>query len=254
MRAVIGFATKIVFYVFVCVVLLWTCSLTLELLTQVLPGDDITPFFGLALFDGGALAWLLVFIFLAQGLGQRALSLLMMALDLLGVALMSGADLFLSGQEFTAVPAGLGSIVVWCVGIWTLANVASIYAYHILEPETSQSIELRTEADKLRAESLSQARERLSSKSVVIGSHLADRLEQQVMLELRLLGDGVLDGEALEPAALLTTKSRSSGKRSPGLLERLQSVLERQEPSEVRTYASESAAIKLEPEPKTKKE
>lgn len=55
LNATIG---KIIFYVFVLAVFGWTASLTLAEMRAILPNDPITPFFALALFDGGALAGL----------------------------------------------------------------------------------------------------------------------------------------------------------------------------------------------------
>ena len=70
MRDVLKTASKILFYALALVVLLWTAGLTLDLAVQLLPGESLMPFFILALFDGGALAWCLVFLFQAQGLAQ----------------------------------------------------------------------------------------------------------------------------------------------------------------------------------------
>ena len=50
---------KIIFYLFVVAVFAWTASLTLGEMKQILPNDPITPYFALALFDIGAIAWLM---------------------------------------------------------------------------------------------------------------------------------------------------------------------------------------------------
>lgn len=181
-------------YVFAIVVILWTASLTLSLVSRLLPGDDITPFFALALFDGGALVWLVVFIVKAQGLMQRATALIMTTLDLLGVGFMSFAELYLGGQTFAEVPPELGKLVIWGVGIYTMLNVVAIYAFHITDPAVSQEIEIRTEQDKIQSEAMEQARARLQARSISLGNRLADRLERQAMYNLRLT-----DGEPAGP-------------------------------------------------------
>ena len=84
---------KILFYVFIVAVFAWTASLTLAMVRIILPNDPITPYFALALFDGGALTWLMAFIGHAKGLIQRAIAVLSLVLDLAGVvALSAGRD------------------------------------------------------------------------------------------------------------------------------------------------------------------
>ncbi len=56
MKQVSATIGKIVFYIFVLAVAAWTASLTLGEMRAILPNDPITPYFALALFDGGALA------------------------------------------------------------------------------------------------------------------------------------------------------------------------------------------------------
>ena len=189
MKDVLRYVTIGAFYVLALVLVVWSGSLTLELMSKVLPGDEITKFFALALFDGGALTWLLVFLFFAQGLPQRAVSLAVMALDLLGVFGMVLADLLLSGQQLASIPDNLGSLVVYGVSIMTAVNVAAVYIFHIGEPGNMANIELRTEQDKLQSEALTQARARLQSKAASLGARLADRLESEALYNLRLLDD-----------------------------------------------------------------
>ena len=75
---------KIVFYLFVLAVAAWTASLTLSEMKAILPNDPLTPYFALALFDGGALAWLMAWLGHARGLMQRSISVIMLVLDLSG--------------------------------------------------------------------------------------------------------------------------------------------------------------------------
>lgn len=186
MKDVLKVVGNILLYMFAIVVILWTASLTLSLVSRLLPGDDITPYFALALFDGGALVWLIVFIAKAQGLMQRAIALIMTMLDLLGVGFMSFAELYLGGQTFAEVPPELGKLVIWGVGIYTMLNVLAVYAFHITDPTVSAEIEIQTEQDKIEAEAMEQARARLQASSIRLGNRLADRLERQALYNLRL--------------------------------------------------------------------
>lgn len=186
MRDVLKTASKYLFYVLAGVILLWTASLTLEVATKLLPGDRLTPFFMLALFDAGALAWALVFLFQAEGLPQRAISLLLMMADLIGVIGMSIAALFLSGQELTQIPPGLGTLIVWAVGIWTAINVAAIYAYHIADPEEMQEIRLRSLQDRVTDEAIRQVEAEVHVQATELAAGIAAGMKADVMARLRL--------------------------------------------------------------------
>ncbi len=196
MRDVLSVAAKILFYVLALVVIAWTASLTIELVSRLLPGDTITPFFALALFDGGALVWALVFLFMAQGLSQRAISLILMLLDLAGVIGMSIAELFLGGQQMAAIPQGLGQLVVWGVGLWTAINVIAVYAFHIVDPSQMTEIEVRSMQDRVQAEALSQVKASIHERSTVLAGVIARRIETDVLARMHLLDVPVIDAEA----------------------------------------------------------
>jgi len=185
MKHVIGFASKIVFYVFLVLVGFWTCSLTVSFVGRVLPGGQVEPYLALAVFDGGALTWLLVFLGHAKGLGQRAIALLMLVMDLLGVGVMCIAELFLGGQNFTTAPENLGMIAVWVIGIWTFVNLAAGYAIHVLSPSAHEEITKGVALDRVRESGLRQ----LEAKLEVLGAELADEMGSDLLQEaLRDLG------------------------------------------------------------------
>ena len=216
MKDVLKVVGNILLYVFAIVVILWTASLSLSLVRRLIPGDDITPYFALALFDGGALVWLIVFIGKAEGLMQRALSLLTMALDLLGVGFMSFAELYLGGQTFVEIPPELGKMVIWAVGGYTILNVVVIYLFHISSPAVAQEIELRTVQDKIFSEGMDQARSRLQANTRQLGDRISNRLTDKVLYGLHLLDPEaeeqmVIDGKLKEPARQDITPKRSGG-------------------------------------------
>ena len=186
MRDVLKTVSKILFYALATAMLIWTAGLTLGLATQLLPGDSLMPFFILAVFDAGALTWALMFLFQAQGLAQRAISLLLMILDLIGVISMSIAALFLSGQALTAIPQGLGTLVVWMVGIWTALNVAAIYAYHIADPEEMQEIRLRSLQDRVTDEAIRQVEAEVHVQATELAAGIAATMKADVLARLRL--------------------------------------------------------------------
>ncbi len=177
---------KIMFYLLAIGLLIWTASLTQELVSMILPDNVILSWFALLLFDGGALIWLLVFMFVAAGPGQRAIAGLLMAFDLLGVGLMSFADLYMAGQTLTAIPAFLGTAVVWGVGLSTILNVVALYAFHISDPENVVKMRLRAMADSIRMTSIDEAEKRIESRARAAGDILAERMVSGTMAGFNL--------------------------------------------------------------------
>jgi len=176
---------RIVFYAFVVVVFLWTSSLTLQEVKSILPGDALTPFFALALFDGGAVAWLLAWMGHARGLWQRGIALIMLVIDLLGVVLMAAGRLFTSGSAADA-PENIGAIVVWGIIGATLVNLAAVYSFHIADPEVIAAIESGVMVDTLRDEALKQAKANMASEAQALGAIMAARATAEIKYNLRL--------------------------------------------------------------------
>ena len=66
---------KGLFYLFAFIVVAWMVTNTKGMLDMVFPGNAIIPWLGLAVFDVGAVAWLVVFLRDASGTGQRSVSI-----------------------------------------------------------------------------------------------------------------------------------------------------------------------------------
>jgi len=202
MKSVLATVTKFLFYVFCIVIFGWTASLTLDFVSTVLPNDTIQQYAALAVFDAGALIWLLVFLFKAQGLGQRAISLIMTIADLIGVGVMTIAALFLSGQQYTQVPASLGEIALWTIAISTFANVAMAYAFHITEPSASEEITRGVAADKVKAQALKYLETSLDEIGAQVGAELGETLKAEALRSL-----GVRDANRFAiPASFMPPK------------------------------------------------
>lgn len=187
----------ILFYIFILAVAGWTASLTLAEVKVILPGDPITPFFALALFDGGAVTWLLVFIGHAKGLTQRAISLLMLVLDLAGVVILSAGRLMMGGQALADIPKEMGANMVYALIGATLINLIAIYAFHIADPETMQQIELQTLDDSIQAEALAQARANIEAEVQALGAVIAARSTARLKYALRLPMNNTETGELM---------------------------------------------------------
>lgn len=186
MNDVMKNVTKILFWILALAVILWTSSLTVSLASRLFPGDDITPYFVLALYDGGALVWLLVFLKNAKGLPQRAVALLAFMLDVLGVMIASFSELFLGGQNLTAIPEGLGEAVVWIVGISTIINLVAIYGYHITNPDELLEIKLQTMEDNVQGEALRQVEAQVTEQAALLAESIKARMYVNVLSRLAL--------------------------------------------------------------------
>ncbi len=177
---------KIVFYAFVLVVALFTASLTLAEVKQILPGDNLTPLFALSLFDGGAIAWLLAFTGHAKGLIQRAISIIMLVVDLLGVALLSSARLWTGGQTLADAPEQIGNYVIWGIVGATLLNLAAIYIFHMTDPDVLEGTETGVLMDTLRDEAMKQAQASIEQQAQQLGAVMAARATGLLKYNLRL--------------------------------------------------------------------
>jgi hypothetical protein len=177
---------KIIFYVFVLSVAAWTASLTLGEMKAILPNDPLTPYFALALFDGGAIAWLTAWLGHARGLYQRSISVIMLVLDLAGVVLLSSGRLLGGGQSMVDLPQALSAAVIYGVIGATLINLAAIYAFHITDPDTMEEVETSILEDTLREEAMKQAQANIASQAQALGAILAARATGQLKYRLRL--------------------------------------------------------------------
>lgn len=186
MKSLLKVVATIAFYAFVVVVAMWTASLTLGEVRDLLPNDPVTPFFALALFDGGAFVWLLVFISKAKGLYQRGVSLIMLLLDLAGVVAISAARLITGGQTMTAIPPELGAAVVYGVAVMTAINFLGAYAFHVTDPETLAEIEARSLEDELYQEAQDQARANMDQQKAALAAVLAGRATAKIKARLYL--------------------------------------------------------------------
>ena len=203
---------KIVFYLFVLAVAGWTASLTLAEMKAILPNDVMTPYFALALFDGGALAWLMAWMGHARGLMQRSISVIMLVIDLAGVVLLSAGRLLGGGQTMTEIPPALAMAVIYGVIGATLANLAAIYFFHISDPETMESIETAILEDTLQAEAMKQAQQNIERQAQQLGAILAARATGKLKYRLALpMGED-------ESTEVINAKDADLNKQ-PGIIE-----------------------------------
>jgi hypothetical protein len=223
MKQLSGTIGKILFWVFAVAIFFWTASLSLAALRTILPGDPIKPYIGLVLTDIGALTWLLVFIGQAQGLPQRAVSLIMFIVDLAGVVLLAAYELLTGGQRLAAVPAEMGTAVIWGVVALTLVNLSAAYFYHLAEPATWKQIEFGVLTDRLQGEAMQQATRSVEAEAQKLGAILAARATAELKYNLRL---PMSDFETAEhtknlPAPKVIDAQATDPQKSPSVFEKI---------------------------------
>lgn len=197
--------------VFFISVVLWTASLTLEVMSYVLPNNPVVKYFALAIYDIGALVWLGLYTYQAKGTPQRGISLLLFMVDFAGVVLMTAGGVYLGGQTLASVPVWMGGAIVNAVIFSTLANVGGAYYYHLSNPGTREAIQAQELEDHLTAEAMRQARANVQREARQLGAIMARRATARIKYRLalpmsqdeRAEWDGeTIEGQVIEPQAL----------------------------------------------------
>lgn len=177
---------RIVFYLVALTLLGWTASLTVAFLTAALPNVFwLVPILGLVVFDGGMVAWLLVYLNHAEGNIQRAVALVLTVFDLIGVGLMVIAEILLDGQQFADAPETLGAAAVWGIGVWTVVNVAGLIGFHLGDPAARKAMAMQAEKDAIWEGALDSLKQRRIADEQRLARELSEVMFAEMLAELR---------------------------------------------------------------------
>lgn len=176
---------KILFYLFLTAAAIFTGWRSWHLLTLTFATRSesatamqiIIPWLGLAVFDGGCIAWAFWHRSNARGSVQRTLSFAGSALDGLGAIGASGFDTFIGGQTlFTTSPeAGFYALIL--VVVLTGINLAFIWAVHMFDPEAQDESAQQDVADEIRDE----ARKIVKRDKVKYAKQFAPQLAAEIL-------------------------------------------------------------------------
>jgi hypothetical protein len=181
----------IVFGLISVVILCWTGYLTTSFLSTVLPAAFwIVPYLGLVVFDGGMIGWMFVYLYLAEGSMQRSIALGLTVFNLIGVGLMTIAEIVLGGQTLAEVPAMLGTVAIWAVGIWTFVNVAGIVAFHLSSPDARIAAAIQEEKDAVVEAALDDLSNRRQENAKILSGQMGAGMFKTMVSELSLDSDG----------------------------------------------------------------
>ncbi len=161
---------------FVLGLLAWAANLTILAVRAAIPDQPLTPYLALVLFDGGALAWMQIFLKQSKGTPQRSAAILMTVLDLAGVIAMSAGGLHLIGSN------AISKILLWA----TLTNVSAWYWYKLSSPDNLEAIAAQNLEDELTEEAQRQAKMNIEREAVKLGAVLATRTTSRIKYRMRL--------------------------------------------------------------------
>lgn len=128
----------IVIFILAAVLLVYSATRSLDFISLTLPEDrKVLAYFGLAALDGGLVAWILSYLYGSKG-WQRAISFLMVLVDLVGAVAMFTLDTLYNtgkaGMTEALTPSEMQTAVLALSGVIAL-NIAAAVAHHLTDPE-----------------------------------------------------------------------------------------------------------------------
>jgi len=195
--------SKVLFYIISCALLVYAASRSIDFITATLPQDQqIIGYLGLAATSGGMIAWLLLFLYASEGLGQRITTGIMTVLDMFGEFGLFTMDTLYqageSGMTTKLTPDEIRMVVIALSALIAL-NILATVIYHLMEPENIKRMRESSVRDQLESKTLKE----IESRGDLIAEKLAPQLARQwaEQFELRFsdmqsLGLGAKDEES----------------------------------------------------------
>lgn len=155
---------------------------------------------GLALFDLGALGWLLHFAHSAKGNAQRAIAAICGALCLVLTLAAAGTHVLLT-QTLVTVPLWAGQVAVGSILVALAINIIGAAANHMADPDTLKAMrEQQLNDEKQEAieraqmaifrESLRQTEARVASNAAYVSSRLSGEFATDATREMLAMTSG----------------------------------------------------------------
>ncbi|WKZ34861.1 MAG: hypothetical protein QY332_14675 [Anaerolineales bacterium] len=170
-----GIAT-VLFYVISGSLVIYAAARSLDFITATLTADQqVIGYLGLAATSGGMIAWLMLFMFKAEGIGQKVTAGIMTVLDMLGeFGLFTMDTLYQSGQAgmIENLTADEIRLVVLALSALIAVNILATVIFHLLEPDNIKRMRESFVRDQLEAKALKEIEQR--------GEEIAARLAPQI--------------------------------------------------------------------------
>lgn len=189
-QTVMSFISKGLFGVLMIGLIVLNASYGIRFVTRLFPDNLVIQFASLVIFDGGALVWFLVFLYMAEGVAQRGISVIGTVIDLLGAGMIAFAEVFTSGQGFVALDADtvkwLQIIVTYAIPLWVILNVIFTYGFHMTSPGMTLQMKARTAQDQLLEHAFHLVEKKMGANSERLAEHMSDDMVTGVLRALRL--------------------------------------------------------------------
>jgi hypothetical protein len=170
---------KFAFYAIAGGLMIYAAMRTLHFIQATLPADQqILGYLALLATSGGAIAWLLVFLHAAEGVLQKATSIIMVLVCLVGeFALFAFDTLLVTGEagmieamtasEIQAVVIGMSGLIA--------ANIGATIVYHLVDPGNMRTMREEFVKDKLEGEAMKL----IEKRGEEIARDMAPKLAEQ---------------------------------------------------------------------------
>lgn len=163
-KSVMKWVARLAFYAVALGLFVYAASRSLDFILMTMPSQNrLVGYLGLLATSGGALAWLMVFLYHANGTGQKGLALVMVVIDLLGeFALFAFDSLYRSGEAgmIATLSADEVRMMIIALSVLIAVNIAATFAFHLFDPETSKRMREESARDVLDDEVLKAIEQR----------------------------------------------------------------------------------------------
>jgi hypothetical protein len=170
---------KFAFYAIAGGLMAYAAMRTLHFIQITLPADQqILGYLALLATSGGAIAWLLVFLHAAEGVLQKATSIIMVLVCLVGEFSLFAFDTLLVTGEAGIIEAMTASeiqaIVIGMSGL-IAANIGATMIYHLVDPGNMRTMREEFVKDKLEGEAMKL----IEKRGEEIARDMAPKLAEQ---------------------------------------------------------------------------
>ncbi len=207
------------------VLLVYSATRSLDFIMLTLPPErQIMAYFGLAALDGGLIAWMLSYLYGSRGGWQRAISLLMVLVDLLGAVAMFTLDtLYNTGKSgmTAALTADELQTAVLALSMIIALNIAATIAHHLTDPDKMREQAEEEAFAKVEDATLKQISQNAEQLAAQVAPMLAgDWMQNTRARYLANLGTGripTIDATAHDVTPALPAKANTTKDKTPFL-------------------------------------
>jgi hypothetical protein len=170
--------------------LLYTAGRSVHIVQSTLPpGEEVMGYSALAGLDGALIAWVAFKMRSARGDKQHAIAMLMIVLQLFGLALTVIGDTVLTADPAGA-PDQLRLIVLWMVPAVIVSNVAATVAVHLADPGQEITNAKRALEDELERQVAEYIRNNMAQLAATVAPTAAQHRAAELLASFTATGSG----------------------------------------------------------------